>query len=148
VVRGDTQFASTIAACASLPATLRRRLSALRACHRYVYRYTKPTTPLPEVEHPIIARHPYNGKPSLYVNAGFTHGIAGMDEHEGRALLQELYDHVAKPEFVYRHKWRKGDVIMWDNCATQHNAVGDYEAPLRRLMWRTTISGVGMQPSE
>ncbi len=140
VTRGNTQFASTVAAFAALPDAMRTRLRALRAVHRYIYRYTKaPDNPLPEVSHPVALRHPYNGRESLYVNKGFTFGIEGMPQDESDALLEALYEHIAQPQFVYTHQWRVGDVLLWDNFATQHNAVADYELPLERLMWRTTV---------
>lgn len=64
-----------------------------------------------------------------------------MPENESRALLNELYAHITQPAFVYRHKWKVGDVLMWDNCVVQHNAMGDYKLPQRRLMHTTRIKG-------
>jgi taurine dioxygenase len=140
VTRGDTQFTSTVAAFAALPEAMQERLRGLRAVHRYIYRYSRaPEQPLPSVVHPVVLKHPYSGRESLYVNKGFTFCIEGMAQAESDALLEELYAHVAQPRFVYTHKWRVGDVLMWDNFATQHNAVRDYELPLERLMWRTTV---------
>lgn len=140
VTRGDTQFASTVAAFAALPAATQERLRGLQAVHRYVYRYTKaPEDRLPDVAHPVVLHHPYTGRESLYVNKGFTFGIVGMDDTEAGTLLEELFAHVAQPRFIYTHHWRKGDVVMWDNFATQHNAVSDYQLPLERLIWRTTV---------
>ena len=140
VTRGNTQFASTLAAAAALPPALRERVRNLQAVHRYLYRYTKaPENQLPPVHHPVLLRHPYNGRESLYVNKGFTSHLEGLDAAASDALLEELYAHVAQPRFVYSHGWRPGDVLMWDNYATQHNAVSDYQLPLQRLMWRTTV---------
>lgn len=140
VTRGNTQFTSTVAAFAALPEAVRQRLRGLQAVHRYVYRYTKaPDNRLPDVVHPVVMRHPYNGREILYINKGFTFGIQDMAQEESDALLEQLYAHVAQPQFVYTHQWRPGDVLMWDNFATQHNAVADYELPLERLMWRTTV---------
>jgi taurine dioxygenase len=140
VTRGDTQFASTVAAFAALPASMQQRLRGLQAVHRYVYRYTKaPEDRLPDVAHPVVLRHPYTGRESLYVNKGFTFGIVGMAQAEADALLEELFAHIAQSRFIYAHHWRPGDVVMWDNFATQHNAVSDYELPLERLIWRTTV---------
>lgn len=138
--RGDTQFSSTVAALAALPDALKSRLRGLQAIHRYIYRYTKaPEDRLPGVKHPVIIRHPYTGRESLYVNSGFTECIAGMPQQESERLLEELFGHIAQPQFIYTHKWKTGDVVMWDNFATQHNAVSDYQLPLERLIWRTTI---------
>ena len=64
--------------------------------------------------------------------------IVGIPEDEGKALIKELTDHIVKPEFNYTHSWQPHDLVMWDNCATQHKATFDY-APRRRLMHRTTL---------
>lgn len=140
VVRGDTRFASTVAALEALPAAQREYLRGLQAVHRYVYRYTSPgAQPLPEVVHPVVLRHPFTGTESLYVNAGFTDRLVEVDMAHSRTLLDPLYAYIGQPQFIYVHKWRPGDIVMWDNFATQHRATGDYELPLRRLLWRTTI---------
>ena len=68
-------------------------------------------------------------------------GIAGLPREDAEALIVALSDHVIKPEFVYRHKWREGDVVIWDNCTMQHKAILDYDLPQRRLMHRMTIAG-------
>ena len=140
VTRGSTQFTSSIATLAALPQATKARLRNLKAVHRYIYRYTKaPQDELPPVEHPVVLRHPYNGRECLYVNRGFTSHIVGLSEQDSKTLLEDLYAHVEQPQFVYTHQWRPGDVLLWDNFATQHNAVADYQLPLERLMWRTTI---------
>ena len=140
VTHGNTQFTSSIAAFAALPNVMKAQLRKLNAVHRYIYRYTKaPQNPLPPVEHPVVLKHPYNGQECLYVNSGFTSHIVGMSEQKSQVLLKALYAHLAQPQFVYTHQWRTGDVLLWDNFATQHNAVADYQLPLERLMWRTTI---------
>lgn len=140
VARGDTAFTSAAAAFDALPEARKAWLRTLSAVHRYVYRYTaEPTNRLPDAVHPVVLRHPFTGRESLFVNAGFTPEIVGMSKAESDALLAELWEHVARPEFGFVHKWRIGDVVMWDNFATQHRATGDYELPLRRLMWRTTV---------
>jgi len=144
---GDTMFASMAAAYRDLPDALKHDVDGEWATHQYVYRYTKPVDPLPPVDHPIVARHPFTGVPVLYVNAGFTHDIVGRKDAEGKALLKRLQEHAAKPEHVYRHRWRVGDLVMWDNYATQHNAVGNYDPSRRRLMWRTTMRGVPIAPA-
>ena len=82
-----------------------------------------------------------NDRKCLYICEGYTHAIVGLPRAESDALLRELFDHLADPTFHYRHKWRVGDVLMWDNCAVQHKATNDYDLPLRRLMQRCTIEG-------
>jgi taurine dioxygenase len=95
----------------------------------------------PEIEHPAVRTHPYTGKKCLFVNEAYTTKIVGMSDEESKALLAELYTHLIRPEFIYAHKWEVGDLLFWDNCATQHRAIVDYALPLRRLMERTTIDG-------
>lgn len=151
---GDTMFVSTTAAWRGLPEPLQRQLAGRRAINSYAKGYYRdrksgPRPALaeaqkartPDVEHPIMRTHPYNGKPCLFVNEGYTTRIAGMGEEESAALLDQLFKHLARPEFIYRHRWQEGDFLIWDNCATQHCAIADYELPQRRRMERTTLCG-------
>lgn len=152
---GDTQFASTAAAYDALPDAMKKKLAGVKAIHRFWDRYLRERkaagsdvvvseerrAKTPDVLQPIVRTHPYTGRKCLYVNEGFTIGISGMAEDEGRALLKELFAHCVRPEFVYRHSWKVGDVVMWDNCATLHRATVDYALPQRRLMQRTTLKG-------
>jgi taurine dioxygenase len=64
-----------------------------------------------------------------------------MSDEQAQPLLNELYAHITRPQYVYRHKWQVGDLLMWDNCLTQHKAIGDYALPQRRLMHRTAVEG-------
>src|SRR5580700_623181 len=86
-------------------------------------------------------RWPINGRKCIYVCEGYTTQILDVSEGESRELLDLLFAQVTKPQNVYRHKWRVGDLLMWDNCAVQHLASFDYALPLRRLMERTTVEG-------
>jgi taurine dioxygenase len=95
----------------------------------------------PDITHPAVRCHPVTGQKCLYVNQTYTLGIEGMAEDESRPLLAEVLAHITRPRYVYRHHWRVGDVLMWDNCLTQHRAIGDYALPQRRLMYRTSIKG-------
>ena len=152
---GDTLFASTAAAYDALPESMKKTLAGLKAVHRFWDRYIRERKAAgsdvviseerragtPDVVQPVVRTHPYTGRKCLYVNEGFTVGVVGMPDDESRALLSELYAHCTRPEFVYRHKWRVGDVVMWDNCATIHRATVDFALPERRLMQRTTLKG-------
>jgi len=91
------------------------------------------------MRHPAVRTHPYTGKKVLYVFKGECVGIDGMETEEAVSLIDELAMTVTREEFVYRHKWQVGDILMWDNCAVQHLAIHDYELPMRRMMWRTTV---------
>jgi taurine dioxygenase len=93
----------------------------------------------PEAIHPVVRVHPVNGRKCIYVTEGYTSRILGVPEDESRDLIKELTAHCVKPEFTYRHNWEKHDLVMWDDCSTQHKATFDYPEKLPRLMHRTTV---------
>lgn len=153
-VLGETLFASAAHAYDTLPDPLKARLEGARAIHRYADRYKKQQdaggrAPLseeqlkrvPDVSHPVIRAHPLAGRKVLFVNEGFTVYMEGMPPTESDLLLRELFRHILRPETLYTHQWRQGDLLMWDNCLVQHRAIRDYALPLRRLMHRTTVAG-------
>lgn len=149
---GDTVFANTIAAYKALPEATKKLLEGRKAIHRYSARRRVADSPrpkltpaqlaeTPDIAHPIIRTHPYTGRRSLYVTAGECIGIEGMPEDEAVDLIAELDAHCVRPEFLYRHKWQVGDLLMWDNATAMHLAICDYALPERRLMHRTTVIG-------
>ena len=145
---GDTVFASAAAAFESLPQERRRALIGLRAVHRAGAKKYAPGSKLadavkgmPDVEHPVIRTHPATGRKAIYVRDGECVGIVGMADAESLPLIKELSDMIPREEFCYRHSWRIGDLLMWDNSMTQHLAIADYKLPLRRLMHRVTVNG-------
>ena len=149
---GDTVFANAIAAYEALPEKMKERLAGLKAIHRYSARRRVVDSPrpkltpeqleeTPDIAHPIVRTHPYTGRRSLYVTAGECIGIEGMPDAEAIDLIAELDTHCVRPEFLYRHKWRVGDLLMWDNTSSMHLAICDYALPERRLMHRTTVIG-------
>ena len=156
---GDTEFASTAAAYDNLSEEMKAKLQDLKAVHRFWDRYISSRkgagievvisderrAGLPDVVQPVIRTHSVTGRKSIYVNEGFTVGIVGMSDNESRALLEDLYAHCAQAKFRYRHKWRVGDVVMWDNCTTIHRLNVDFALPQRRLMQRTTLVGSEVQ---
>jgi alpha-ketoglutarate-dependent taurine dioxygenase len=95
---------------------------------------------VPPVAHPVVRIHPRTGRPSLFVNPGFTSHIIGMSRHESDGLLRLLFEHVTQPELMMRHRWQPGDVVIWDNQATMHYASNDYGAD-DRTMRRVTLAG-------
>ncbi len=99
----------------------------------------KRVTELPPVEHPVVRVHPESGRKGLFVNPGFTSHIVGTSEAESRGILDLLYAHLTKPEHVIRHRWRVGDVGIWDNRSTSHYANRDYSEV--RVMRRITLAG-------
>ena len=143
---GDTSFANAAAAWDALPVALKRKISNLRVVYDFTRRKrgAKPSKDAvqqyPPVSHPLVRSHPVTGRKSLYVS-GESAGIEGKSEEEGRILIEALASHIVHPAFVYRHSWSEGDVVVWDNCTCQHKAEVDYDLPLERLMWRTTVKG-------
>ena len=93
------------------------------------------------MEHPIVLKHPDSGRKALFVNEGFTMAIKGMERGESDALLQRLFDHSSRDEFVYAHKWQADDIVMWDNRCTMHRATTYDAEKYDRTMHRTTIKG-------
>ncbi|MEL0019397.1 MAG: TauD/TfdA family dioxygenase, partial [Rickettsiales bacterium] len=94
----------------------------------------------PPVTHPLVRTHPITGEKCLYVMRDDCTGIEGLEQDAADQLIAALADHITRPEFVYRHQWRPGDVLIWDNCTVQHKAIQDYALPHRRLMHRTTFA--------
>jgi taurine dioxygenase len=156
---GDTIFASARLAYAALPEETKQRIKGLEAVHSYKCVYDKIVAmskpgrqglkPLneeqkrkvPPTTHPLVIAHPFTEEPILFCSDGVTERILGVPEAEGETLLRALCAHVIKPDFVYSHKWRVGDLLVWDNIQTQHLAVDDYWLPQRRRMQRTTVKG-------
>jgi len=153
-VGGDTLFADLGAAYEGLSAPLQGLLSRLRARHDFAKSFRPDEIPTRDYEakwrrtrkthgpvsHPVVRTHPESGEKGLFVNEGFTQSIEGLAADESAALLAFLFAHSRKPEFTYRHRWREGDVLFWDNRITQHYAVADYW-PRQRRMHRATILG-------
>ncbi len=145
---GDTLFANMYRAYETLPEPMKRRIEGLSAIHRYGWNGGAAVVALteeqsaahPDVVHPVVRVHPETGRKALFVNPGFTMKVAGMDGDEGRALLEELFDHARRPEFQYRHTWRAGQIVACDNRAAMHCATGGYGAA-RRTLWRLIVGG-------
>lgn len=152
---GDTLWASGIAAYEALSEPFRRMLDPLSAEHDFLqsfpaWRFAR--TPAervrweaardkhPPVVHPVIRTHPESGRRGLFVSEGFTSRIVELDKKESDAVLAHLRVHVAKPEFTVRWRWKRHDLVFWDNRLTQHYASADY-LPQRRVMHRATILG-------
>jgi taurine dioxygenase len=154
-IGGDTMWANMYRVYETLSEPLQRFLGGLRAIHDYSHAYDtyfahlKDRPPLtaeqraktPPVEHPMVRTHPVTGRKALYVNPGFTTGIAGMPREESAPILDFLNRHATRPEFIYRHKWRVDDMVFWDNRCTMHYALADYDFSVRRHMHRTTVAG-------
>ena len=139
---GNTLFANMAAAYDALPEDKKQQMEGLTAFHQYVHRFNKQkegSVP-PHATRPVILKHPVTGKKLIYVNRGFTHRILGMEEKAAAELFDWLCDYATQEQFRYTHRWKVGDLVMWDNYCSQHFAVPDY-GDLRRRMWRTTVRG-------
>jgi taurine dioxygenase/putative 2-oxoglutarate oxygenase len=158
-VGGDTLFADMYAVHAALPAEIRRGIAGRRArfSRNALHHLNYPHQPLteahrtrPDVYHPLERRHPKSGRVSLFIGR-WAYDIEGLPEHEGRELVAWLQDFARQPRFVYRHHWRAGDAVLWDNRCTQLCATGFDESRYVRLMHRTTLEGdapVMAEPAE
>jgi taurine dioxygenase len=156
-VGGDTLFASMYVAYDALSDGLKKMLSTMRAEHssRHVFgdvaygdrdvddlggRLGNTAAATQDALHPVVIRHPFSGRPALYVNGDFTVKFEGWSKQESQPLLDYLYAHASQNEFTCRFNWRKGSIAIWDNRATHHCALNDYHGE-RRLMHRITIEG-------
>jgi taurine dioxygenase len=148
---GDTQFANMAAAYAALPGATQDRIAGLMGIHVYQSSHSarklmglsdanKERVPN-AVLHPIVRTHPENGRKSIYINPIRIEGIVGMDHKEALPLLDELLEHVTREEFQYRHEWRPGDLVMWDNRCLLHKANGDYDMDQTRYLYRVMLQG-------
>ncbi|QCB49029.1 taurine dioxygenase [Rhodococcus sp. PAMC28707] len=153
---GDTNWADSQLAYESLSAPVRQMIDQLTAVHdgnrEFGYYLAQnrggkgniwdgeEVTALVPVEHPVVRVHPETGRKGIFVNPGFTSHIVGVSEAESRGILDFLYAHLTKPEHVVRHRWRLGDVVLWDNRSTSHYANRDYGTE-RRVMHRITLRG-------
>jgi taurine dioxygenase len=149
---GETQFAGMFAAYDALDDGLKARLAGLRAVHDYVYyweNYTPHRGPLSAEQkaklrptpHPLVIAHPETGRPSLYLAHNVISHVEGMDPDEGLALIEEVVALATRPQFVYTHRWREGDLVFWDNRSSMHRVLPFDESRHRRRMHRTTLTG-------
>ena len=154
---GDTLFVSQITAYDALDSAMKEQLESLTATHssRHVFgaksspknsddmkgRIGNPEAATQDAIHPLIIKHPFSGKPVIYVNPQFTIRINELNEQQSEQLLQQLFEHCTDERFQHRFQWQPGSIAFWDNRATWHRAMNDY-AGHRRLMHRITIEGV------
>lgn len=148
---GDTLFADMRAVYAALPEGIKQKIAGRRArfsraeMHAINYPDMRPYTPeelaaRPDVFHPLVRRHDKSGGVSLYIGR-WACDIEGLPKDEGRSLVAWLQEFARQDRFVYRHRWRDGDAVLWDNRCTQHCATPFDEARYTRLMHRTTLEG-------
>ena len=150
---GDTLWSNMHAAWEGLPTHWKDRIRDLRAVHDFDRAvgpklrrldgnagHQRLRAALPPAEHPIVRRHPSTGREALFVNESFTSHVVGVPKAESEEILASLFAHIDKPEWRIRHRWREGDVVIWDERVTQHHACDDHY-PAAREVRRVTIVG-------
>jgi taurine dioxygenase len=142
---GDTLFASMYAAYEGLPSRLKEQLDGKKGVFTYGGRRKATVLLNPEdrdwtpVRHAIIRTHPETGRKALYFDPGKILSIDGFEDAESNALIDELTERMIQPDGEYRHRWRKGDIVIWDNRCSYHKAAGDYPPEEDRIHWRVSI---------
>jgi alpha-ketoglutarate-dependent taurine dioxygenase len=148
---GDTQYVNMHDAYDDLPDDTRRRIDGLKAVHVYQSKYSPRSlgrisrdslrdVPPPGV-HPLVRTHPENGRRALFLNPVRMESIVGMEDKQALALIDELMRHATQKKYEYRHKWRSGDWVIWDNRSVMHQANADYDMNERRYLYRLMLKG-------
>lgn len=154
---GDTEFANMHAAYDALPEEMKSRIAGLKGVHAVSKLKNKRVTvsshrpgakdfyekqkSLPDQIWPLVRTHPVTGKKALYLSPRFTIGIEGLTEEAADEILDALFAHQVRSEFLYRHRWRDHDLVVWDNRSVIHQAMGGYIYPDVRRMHRTVVAG-------
>jgi taurine dioxygenase len=148
---GDTQYVNMHAAYSDLPEATRRTIDGLKAVHVYLSKYSpRPLGAItaeslrdipPPGIHPLVRTHPDNGRKALYLNPVRMEAIVGMEDAEALALIDTLMRHATQTKYEYRHRWRPGDWVIWDNRSVMHQANADYDMSERRYLWRLMLKG-------
>jgi alpha-ketoglutarate-dependent taurine dioxygenase len=154
---GETQLADQVAAYVALDEHMKTKIENMIVLHQYgagptgedeqaasPIKTEKQSERLPVVPHPLVRRHPITGHRALYAVSGTSFGIEGLGPEEGAEFLQGLKEHSLSERFVYRHKYRVGDVAIWDTLSTMHSATPiEYATGIsdRRLLYRISVKG-------
>ena len=148
---GDTSFVDMYAAYDALPDALKQRVAGLRVKHDgtynsggYVRKGVTPTDDPREAPgrmHPLVCTHPESGRRMLYLGRRKMAWLEGFDLAESDALLDEIWAHATQKPFVLTHRWRVGDLVLWDNRCTMHRR-DPFDAKARRVMHRTQVKGI------
>ncbi len=148
---GDTQFVNMYEAYDALPERMKKKIDGLKARHVYQSKYSERKLPkLPgeqqkiataSVIHPLVRIHPRTRRKAIYINPIRIEEIIGLSETEALPLLDELLEHSTQLRFQYFHKWRSGDVVIWDNRCLMHKANGDYPVEEVRYLYRLMLKG-------
>ena len=148
---GDTQYVNMHDAYDDLPAETKKKIDGLKAVHVYQSKYSprplgqitedsRKSLPPPGI-HPLVRTHPENGRKALFLNPVRMEAIEGMEDADALALIAELMAHATQKKYEYRHKWRSGDWVLWDNRSVMHQANPDYDMNERRYLYRLMLKG-------
>ncbi len=152
---GETGFAGMTAAYEGLPEDVKERIASIRTVHSYnhlneLLRKKNPHRPplgeallaqFPPIVRPLVARHPETGRKSLYLPLCHIESVEGLEKAEGEALLKGLQEHATGAAYTYMHRWRPGDLVVWDNRCTLHAPTPFDDSRHERLMYRLTFGG-------
>ena len=153
---GDTQFVDVRAAFDDLPPQLQDRILPLRSPHVYQSSNSprkmkalsaEGMAEIPVTSQPLVIRHPDNGRAALYLNTWRMEGIEGVPDDEAYPLIRQLFDHATQPKYEYRHRWKAGDMVIWDNRSLMHQANADYDPEQYRFLYRIMIQGAPLRPA-
>ena len=148
---GDTQYVNMHDAYDDLPADTKQTIDGLKAVHVYQSKYSP--RPLGQISddsrrklpppgiHPLVRTHPENGRKALFLNPVRMESIIGMEDKAALALIGELMRHATQKKYEYRHQWRHGDWVLWDNRSVMHQANPDYDMNERRYLYRLMLKG-------
>jgi taurine dioxygenase len=148
---GDTQYVNVHDAYDDLPEKTKQKIDGLKAVHAYLSKHSprplgylseesRRNLPPPGV-HPLVRIHPENGRKALFLNPVRMESIVGMEDADALELIDELMQHATQKKYEYRHKWRHGDWVMWDNRSVMHQANPDYDMNERRYLYRLMLKG-------
>jgi taurine dioxygenase len=148
---GDTQYVNMHDAYDDLPAETKSRIDGLKAVHVYLSKYSprplgllteesRQKLPPPGI-HPLVRTHPENGRKALFLNPVRIESILGMEDDDALQLVGDLMAHATQKKYEYRHQWRHGDWVLWDNRSVMHQANPDYDMSERRFLYRLMLKG-------
>jgi taurine dioxygenase len=148
---GDTQYVNMHDAYDDLSESTKQRIDGLKAVHVYLSKYSprplghiseesRRNVPAPGI-HPLVRTHPENGRKALFLNPVRMESILGMEDADALALIDDLMRHATQKKYEYRHKWRHGDWVLWDNRSVMHQANPDYDMSERRYLYRLMLQG-------
>jgi taurine dioxygenase len=148
---GDTQYVNMHDAYDDLAEDTKQKIEGLKAVHVYQSKYSprllgkiseesRHNLPPPGI-HPLVRTHPENGRKALFLNPVRMESIIGMEDKQALALIDELMRHATQKKYEYRHRWRHGDWVLWDNRSVMHQANPDYDMAQRRYLYRLMLKG-------